>query len=348
MLEIPRAGDEAPHRGTRYPAQSILGTTLRSCVAQQRISPREQSTDMPFQCPVVVGFAPRRPLLAEFARFGRCARHAGRQNDANLRAMLADGLSQLEALAVVALDVEEGEVELHVEAERLDGFLVRAGLDDIVAALAQIRGQRRAHQDVTVNEQQSGWFQRSLFRGACHDPATGWAGDLFHGAGSGSRWPNSDVAEQKIDTGPLQRPRPAMTARYRKAAANDSGPRYRIMIVQDDFLLRMETGADLRRWGYDVVEAFNEADAGRVLQADRRIALVLLDVNVGGSQRGLALARRIKDHYPEMKLLLTAAVAPTADDIPVLDKPYRPIELLQHIDALLTAQDSDPSRGEQH
>lgn len=138
-----------------------------------------------------------------------------------------------------------------------------------------------------------------------------------------------------------------MTARYREAAANDSGPRYRIMIVQDDFLLRMETAADLRQWGYDVVEAFSEADARRAIKADRRIALVLLDVNVGGNQLGLELARWIRRHHPEMKLLLTAAIAPTADGIPVLDKPYRPIELLQHIDALLTTQDSDPPRGEQ-
>jgi DNA-binding response OmpR family regulator len=138
-----------------------------------------------------------------------------------------------------------------------------------------------------------------------------------------------------------------MTARYREAAANDSGPRYRIMIVQDDFLLRMETAADLRKWGYDVIEAFSEADARRALQADRRIVLVLLDVNVGGDQNGLALAHWIRGHHPEMKLLLTAAVAPTAAGIPVLDKPYRPLELLHHIDALLTAQDSDPCRGEQ-
>lgn len=136
-----------------------------------------------------------------------------------------------------------------------------------------------------------------------------------------------------------------MTARYPEAAVNDSAPRYRIMIVQDDFLLRMETAADLRQWGYDVVEAFSETDARRALKADRRIALVLLDVNVGGNQHGLELARWIRGHHPEMKLLLTAAVAPTADGIPVLDKPYRPIELLQHIDALLTAPDSGQLGG---
>ena len=66
--------------------------------------------------------------------------------------------------------------------------------------------------------------------------------------------------------------RAQMAARYREAAANDWGPRYRIMIVQDDFLLRMETAADLRQWGYDVVEAFSEAEARRALQVDRRIA----------------------------------------------------------------------------
>jgi hypothetical protein len=57
--------------------------------------------------------------------------------------------------------------------------------------------------------------------------------------------------------------------------------------------------------------------------------------------------RWIRNHHPETKLLLTAAVAPTADDIPVLAKPYRPLALLQHIDALLKAQDPEQSRGEQ-
>lgn len=111
------------------------------------------------------------------------------------------------------------------------------------------------------------------------------------------------------------------------------------MIVQDDFLLRMETAADLRHWGYDVVEAFSEVEARRALQADRRIALVLLDANGGANQ--FELARWIRGHHPEMKVLLAAAVAPMANGIPVLDKPYRPLDLLQHIDALLKAQDPD-------
>ena len=107
------------------------------------------------------------------------------------------------------------------------------------------------------------------------------------------------------------------------------------MIVQNDFLLRMETAGDLRGWGYDVVEAFNEAEARRALHADRRISLVLLDMNVEGTRHCLELARWICTHHPQMKVLLAAAVAPEANGIPVLRKPYRPLDLLQHIDALL-------------
>jgi DNA-binding response OmpR family regulator len=126
-----------------------------------------------------------------------------------------------------------------------------------------------------------------------------------------------------------------MTSRYRNAAANDSTAPGRILIVQDDFLLRMETAGDLRQWGYDVVEAFSEVEARRALRADPRIGLVLLDVNISGNKRGLDLARWIKSQHPETKVLLAAAVAPEAEGIPVLDKPYRPIDLLQRIDALL-------------
>jgi CheY-like chemotaxis protein len=128
-----------------------------------------------------------------------------------------------------------------------------------------------------------------------------------------------------------------MTSRHRASAANDPTMPGRILIVQDDFLLRMETAADLRRWGYEVVEAFNEAEARRALHADQPIALVLLDVNVEGTPHGLELARWIRSAYPETKVLLAAAVAPEADGIPVLDKPYLPLNLLQHIDALLKA-----------
>jgi len=134
---------------------------------------------------------------------------------------------------------------------------------------------------------------------------------------------------------PIQRAH--ATGRHSQAAANDSTTLGRIMIVQDDFLLRMKTAGDLRGWGYHVVEAFNEAEARRALRVDRRIALVLLDMDVDGSQRSLELARWIRTHHPEMKVLLAAAVAPEASDIPVpvLDKPYRPLALLQQIDALL-------------
>jgi CheY-like chemotaxis protein len=168
-------------------------------------------------------------------------------------------------------------------------------------------------------------------------PATVRAGDLFH-----SR-PNAKVgAPMSQSRRPIARSFNAihgvqLTSRHYRAAANDSIRPGRIMVVQDDFLLRMETATDLRQWGYEVVEAFNEAEARRALQADQAIALVLLDVNVGGDQHGLELARSIQECHPETKVLLAAAVAPEADGISVLEKPFRPLDLLQHVDVLLKA-----------
>lgn len=116
---------------------------------------------MSFQCPVVVRPALLGPLLAKIARFGRGTRYAGGQNDANLGTVLADGLGQLEARAVVSLDIEEGQVELHLKTKSLRRFLMRTSLNDFVAALPQIGGKRRSHEDVPVNEQQSRRFRRS-------------------------------------------------------------------------------------------------------------------------------------------------------------------------------------------
>lgn len=101
------------------------------------------------------------PLLAKLAGFGRCTRHAGSQDHAHLRAVLANGLCQLEARPIVSFDVEKREVELHLQAKSLRGFLGRPRLDDLVAAFPEISGKRGAHEDVAVNEQQNWRFRRS-------------------------------------------------------------------------------------------------------------------------------------------------------------------------------------------
>src|SRR6476620_6519233 len=99
-----------------------------------------------------------------------------------------------------------------------------------------------------------------------------------------------------------------MTAPSSGAASGAPAPTPKIMVVQDEFLLRMATAADLRARGHHVVEAFSGAEAERALGADDRIALVLLDVTVGGEMAGLELARSIRRHHPAVKVLLTAAV----------------------------------------
>jgi DNA-binding response OmpR family regulator len=120
------------------------------------------------------------------------------------------------------------------------------------------------------------------------------------------------------------------------ASADDPEWRRRkIMVVQDEFLLRMSTAADLRRRGYHVIEAFNADEARRALHADDSIALVVMDVKLGDELSGLELARWIRTHRPAAKVLLTAAVAPESDDIAILSKPFRPLDLFVRVEAML-------------
>jgi CheY-like chemotaxis protein len=120
-------------------------------------------------------------------------------------------------------------------------------------------------------------------------------------------------------------------------SANDPAERRKIMVVQDEFLLRMSTAADLRRRGHQVIEAFNADEARRALHADDEIALVVMDVKLGDELNGLDLARWIRAHRPAAKVLVTAAVAPDSDDITILAKPFRPLELFVLVEAMLAS-----------
>ena len=113
-----------------------------------------------------------------------------------------------------------------------------------------------------------------------------------------------------------------------------SVPKATILVVQDEFLLRMATAADLRGRGYRVIEAFGADDARRALHAEDSIALVLLDITMAGEMNGLVLARWIQVHHPRSKVLVTAAVHPDGD-VPILAKPFRPVDLLLRIEAIL-------------
>jgi len=102
-----------------------------------------------------------------------------------------------------------------------------------------------------------------------------------------------------------------------------------VLIVEDEFLLRMHAVDMIQGAGFDVVEAANADQAIEVLEARRDITVVFTDIQMLGSMDGLKLAQAIRGRWPPIKIVATSGhVNVTETDLPdggrFLPKPYSP------------------------
>lgn len=86
-----------------------------------------------------------------------------------------------------------------------------------------------------------------------------------------------------------------------------------ILVVDDEVLIRMPIAEYLRDCGYRVIEAANGDEAIAVLTAtDCKIDLILSDVQMPGTVDGFALARWVRQHLPDIEIILTSGYAGAA------------------------------------
>jgi DNA-binding response OmpR family regulator len=119
-------------------------------------------------------------------------------------------------------------------------------------------------------------------------------------------------------------------------------PPHTIVVVEDEVLIRMPLAEYLRDCGYRVFEAADVAEAKAVLNADTPIDLMFTDVNMPGEEDGFVLARWVRRHRPDTKILVTSGAATAAGragdmrvDGPLLVKPYQYEIVLKRIEGLL-------------
>ncbi len=101
-----------------------------------------------------------------------------------------------------------------------------------------------------------------------------------------------------------------------------------ILIVEDEFLLRMDSAEMIESAGFEVVQAANADEAIAILKARPDIHVVFTDIQMPGSMDGLNLARFVRDRWPPIKIVATSGrVMVGDDDLPAgsvfLPKPYR-------------------------
>jgi PAS domain S-box-containing protein len=122
-----------------------------------------------------------------------------------------------------------------------------------------------------------------------------------------------------------------------------AGRRLRILLVDDDSLVSMNTAYMLMDLGHSVLEAESGAHALRLLEAEGHFDLVVTDYAMPG-MTGLDLAMKLRQIKPNLPIVLATGYAEfpthTALEFPRLNKPYTQDELsaaLQH--ALAGAED---------
>lgn len=115
-----------------------------------------------------------------------------------------------------------------------------------------------------------------------------------------------------------------------------------VLVVEDDWVQRMNVVETITLAGFEVLEADNADDAIVVLETRREITVVLTDIKMPGSMDGLKLAAAIKLRWPSIRVVATSGVLKAHEvEMPegslFLPKPYGAEQILDTLRELTGA-----------
>jgi PAS domain S-box-containing protein len=138
---------------------------------------------------------------------------------------------------------------------------------------------------------------------------------------------------------------------HEEAGASPSPPRVsaipggseKILVVEDDELVRVQVAAQLKTLGYEVVSASDGAQALDILRRVADFSLLFTDVVMPGGMNGRQLAEEARKLHPGLAVLFTSGYAENAivhhgrldPGVHLLNKPYRRLDLAVKIRAAL-------------
>jgi CheY-like chemotaxis protein len=115
-----------------------------------------------------------------------------------------------------------------------------------------------------------------------------------------------------------------------------------VLVVEDEFLIRMDAVDVIRGAGFYVVEARNADEAILILENRIDITVVFTDIQMPGSMDGLKLAAAIRGRWPPIKIVATSGLLDLSEvDLPpgsrFLPKPYSPRQVVGVLRELMAA-----------
>jgi len=106
---------------------------------------------------------------------------------------------------------------------------------------------------------------------------------------------------------------------------NGKQARGRVLIVEDDALLAELAAGMLGELGFEGVVTHSAKEALEQLAGGERPKLIFSDIVMPGGISGIELARKVRDRFPELPILLTTGYSEEvggSHGFPVLQKPY--------------------------
>src|SRR4051794_25165340 len=121
------------------------------------------------------------------------------------------------------------------------------------------------------------------------------------------------------------------------------GIKHVILVLEDEFLVRMAVSAALGEAGFAVIDTHHSDWAlAYIRDHAREISALFTDIHVPGSMDGLALAHLSRRTWPWISLLIASARAqPKPHELPegcrFLPKPYEADHVISHLWELVAA-----------
>ena len=124
-------------------------------------------------------------------------------------------------------------------------------------------------------------------------------------------------------------------------------PPARILLVEDEFLIRLILSEALTDAGYDVSEAETGDEAVEMIEGEHKFDVLVTDIQMPGATDGIALAEILRARHPGIPVVYMTGRPDAMLKAGRLDereafirKPYGPAEVILIIQRLLLAESS--------
>jgi PAS domain S-box-containing protein len=120
--------------------------------------------------------------------------------------------------------------------------------------------------------------------------------------------------------------------------SNGEQSRGRVLIVEDDLLVAELAAGMLGELGFESTITHSAKEALERLSGEQRPTLILTDIVMPGGISGIELARRVRQRFPELPVLLTTGYSEQVGqehEFPLLQKPYDMAALASALGKLL-------------